>query len=54
MVLYDNSQLVWSSDSDSGPDGGVRLNEAPDMLAAGQYTANIPDRPDLPDGANIK
>ena len=30
--------------------GGAKLVNSPDLIAAGQYTSNIPDRPDPPSG----
>ena len=30
--------------------GGAKLVNSPDLIAAGQYTSSIPDRPDPPSG----
>ncbi len=55
LVLHEDSTLVWySSPGDSSPAVGVRLKDCPEMIAAGQYCAQVPGRPDFPDGHSIK
>ena len=54
-MLYSDSLLAWYSDSEGGsPEGGVRLSESPDLIAAGQYAGRIPARPALPPGGSLK
>ena len=54
LVLYSDSVLAWYDRGDrSSMLGGAKLVLSPDLIAAGQYTANIPDRPDLPSGAAL-
>ena len=56
LVLYSDSVLLWyegQNDVREGPKGGVRLAYSPDLIAAGQHTARVPDRPPLPSGVNI-
>ena len=54
LVLYSDSVLAWYDAGDrSSMLGGAKLVLSPDLIAAGQYTANIPDRPDLPSRAGL-
>ena len=54
LVLYSDSVLAWYDGGDRRSMlGGAKLVLSPDLIAAGQYTANIPDRPDLPSGAGL-
>ena len=55
-MLYSDSVLLWYEGQNNvreGPKGGVRLADSPDLIAAGQHTARVPDRPPLPSGVNI-
>ena len=55
-MLYSDSVLLWyegQNDVREGPKVGVRLADSPDLIAAGQHTARVPDRPPLPSGVNI-
>ncbi|TRY78693.1 hypothetical protein TCAL_15285 [Tigriopus californicus] len=55
LVLHQDSTLAWYPDNrDSKPDLGVLLKDAPEMIAAGQFSQNVPGRPDFPDGFDIK
>merc|ERR1711936_278805 len=55
LVLYSDSVLAWYDGGDRGSMlGGAKLALSPDLIAAGQYTANIPDRPDLPTGGTLE
>lgn len=54
VVLYDNSTLVWLKEKDKQePEGLLILKDAPELMACGQYTVRVPNRPDLPDGYNV-
>ena len=44
LALYRDSVLAWLGE------GGEMLVSSPDLIAAGQYTSSIPNRPDLPSG----
>ncbi|GFS28856.1 PH domain-containing protein [Trichonephila inaurata madagascariensis] len=49
-VLYNDSSLIWYKDkSRQESDGGLVLKDAPELIAFGPYTSQVPDRPDLPD-----
>ncbi len=55
MVLHEDSTLTWYSDrGESSPEGGIFLKDSPEMIAAGQFTAQIPNRPEFPDGSDIR
>lgn len=54
-VLYNDSSLLWYKDrSLEEQEGGVVLKEAPELIAFGPYTAQVPDRPPLPDNYEQK
>jgi len=55
MVLHEDSTLMWYSEKeDSSPLGGIILKDSPEMIAVGQFTAQIPDRPEFPQGTDIR
>ena len=49
LALYADSVLAWLGEGGEML-GGAKLVSSPDLIAAGQYTSNIPNRPDLPSG----
>ncbi len=53
-MLYEDSTMAWYKNKEKRemPEGTVMVNEAPEMLAAGQYTVQIPKAPALPPGAD--
>lgn len=55
MVLYEDSTMAWYKDRDRQemPSGTIMVKEAPEMLAAGQFTYRIPGTPTLPPGSNF-
>lgn len=54
MVLYEDSTLAWYADKGlSRPRGFIRLNEAPDLLAVGEWTRQVPRRPRFPRACHI-
>ena len=65
LVLYTDTVLAWHDEvccisvyvfqvyvllQGGEMVGGAKLVNSPDLIAAGQYTSNIPDRPDPPSG----
>ena len=48
LVLYTDTVLAWYDEGEML--GGVKLINSPDLIAAGQFTESIPDKPDLPSG----
>ncbi|GBN15904.1 hypothetical protein AVEN_79148-1 [Araneus ventricosus] len=49
-VLYNDSSFIWYEDkSRQESKGGVVLKDAPELIAFGTFTSQVPDRPDLPD-----
>ncbi|XP_054724761.1 uncharacterized protein LOC129235101 [Uloborus diversus] len=49
-VLYNDSSLLWYKDkSRQEQEGGVVLKNAPELIAFGPYTSQVPDRPSLPE-----
>ncbi|CAH1169818.1 unnamed protein product, partial [Phaedon cochleariae] len=54
VVLYEDSTLAWYSDKGLGrPKGYVRISEAPELLAVGEWTRQVPRRPKFPHFCNI-
>ncbi|KAG8196373.1 hypothetical protein JTE90_009590 [Oedothorax gibbosus] len=54
-VLYNDSSLLWYRDkSRQEQDGGLVLKDAPELIAFGPYTAQVPNRPELPDNYEQK
>nr|CAI5821621.1 unnamed protein product [Callosobruchus analis] len=54
VVLYEDSTLAWYSDKGlSRPRGCVRISEAPELLAVGEYTRQVPRRPRFPKTCQI-
>ena len=56
LVLWGDSVLAWYRDQQvagAGIRGGLRLGDSPDLIAAGQHTARLPDRPRLPPGVSL-
>ena len=54
LVLYNDSLLAWYQRPGTGSlSGGVRLARNPDLIAAGQSTARVPDKPRLPPGVTM-
>ena len=56
LVLYADSVMLWyggQNEVREGPKGGVRLADSPDLIAVGQHSARVPDKPPLPAGVNI-
>ena len=49
LVLYSDTVLAWYDDAGEMI-GGAKLVNSPDLIAAGQFTKNIPDRPELAPG----
>ena len=49
LALYADSVLAWLGEGGEML-GGAKLVSSPDLIAAGQYTSSIPNRPDLPSG----
>ncbi|XP_060533843.1 uncharacterized protein LOC132706504 [Cylas formicarius] len=48
VVLYEDSTLAWFADKSlSRPRGFVRISDAPDLLAVGEWTRQVPRRPRL-------
>jgi len=54
VVLYEDSSLIWFRDRDRNePEGGIFLKDAPEMLAAGQWTSRVPAHPEFPNGCTF-
>ncbi|CAH1984697.1 unnamed protein product, partial [Acanthoscelides obtectus] len=54
VVLYEDSTLAWYSDKGlSRPRGCVRISDAPELLAVGEYTRQVPRRPRFPKTCQI-
>ena len=56
LVLFADSVMLWyegQNEVREGPKGGVRLADSPDLIAAGQHTTRVPDKPSLPAGVNM-
>ena len=52
--MYEDSSVIWFRDRDRlHPEGGLFLRDAPEMLAAGQWTARVPNKPEFPNGTNM-
>ncbi|GIY79554.1 PH domain-containing protein [Caerostris darwini] len=49
-VLYNDSSLLWYKDkSRQESEGGVVVKDAPELVAFGTFTSQVPNRPDLPE-----
>lgn len=54
VVLYEDSTIAWYADKGlSRPRGYVRISEAPDLLAVGEWTRQVPKRPRFPRSCHI-
>ncbi|CAH2008485.1 unnamed protein product, partial [Acanthoscelides obtectus] len=54
VVLYEDSTLAWYSDKGlSRPRGCVRISDAPELLAVGEYTRQVSRRPRFPKTCQI-
>ncbi|XP_023027660.1 uncharacterized protein [Leptinotarsa decemlineata] len=54
VVLYEDSTLAWYSDKGlSRPKGYIRISEAPELLAVGEWTRQVPRRPRFPRACRI-
>ncbi|XP_030764075.1 cyclin-dependent kinase 12-like, partial [Sitophilus oryzae] len=54
VVLYEDSTLAWFADKSlSRPRGFVRISEAPELLAVGEYTRQVPRKPRFPRACHI-
>lgn len=54
VVLYEDSTLAWYTDKClSRPKGYVRISEAPELLAVGEWTRQVPKRPRLSKAGHI-
>ena len=55
VVLYEDSSVIWFRDRDRlDPEGGLFLKDAPEMLAAGQWVSRVPNKPEMPNGCDLK
>lgn len=55
LRLHQDSTLSWMPGDSSSVEAGARLKDCPEMIAAGQYANNVPDRPaEFPPGASVK
>lgn len=54
VVLYEDSTLAWYADKGlSRPRGYIRIREAPDLLAVGEWTRQVPRRPRFPPACHV-
>lgn len=54
VVLYEDSTMAWFKDKGTtSPRGRVLLNEAPELLAVGEWTRQIPRRPRMPEDCHV-
>lgn len=54
VVLYEDSTLAWFKDKGTqSPRGRIRLSEAPDLLAVGEWTRHVPRRPRVPSDCHV-
>ncbi|KAJ8924487.1 hypothetical protein NQ315_007284, partial [Exocentrus adspersus] len=54
VVLYEDSTLAWYSDKGLGrPRGHVRIGDAPELLAVGEWTRQVPKRPRFPFSCHV-
>lgn len=54
VVLYDNSALVWLKEKDKQePEGSLILKDAPELMAYGPFTIQVPNRPEIPEGYKV-
>lgn len=54
MVLYEDSSIAFYADKGlSRSRGCVRICEAPDLLAVGEWTKQVPRPPKIPRNCNI-
>lgn len=55
MVLYEDSTIAWYADKGlSRPRGWTKINKAPELLAIGEWTRNVPRKPRLPRNCQIQ
>lgn len=55
VVLYEDSSVIWFRDRDRlDPEGGLFLRDAPEMLAAGQWVARVPNKPEFPEACDMR
>ncbi|XP_067127280.1 pleckstrin homology domain-containing family B member 2-like isoform X2 [Centruroides vittatus] len=51
VTLYNDSTLVWYKDRHSNEqEGGIYIKNSPDLMAFGEFTQQVPNRPELPSG----
>ncbi|KAF2885373.1 hypothetical protein ILUMI_20771 [Ignelater luminosus] len=54
VVLYEDSTIAFYADKGlSRPRGRVRIREAPDLLAVGEWTRQVPRSPRIPRTCHI-
>lgn len=54
VVLYEDSTLAWYADKGlDRPRGYIRISEAPELLAVGEWTRQVPRRPRFPRTCHI-
>ncbi|XP_050515139.1 uncharacterized protein LOC114332169 [Diabrotica virgifera virgifera] len=54
VVLYEDSTLAWYSDKGlNRPKGCVRISDAPELLAVGEWTRQVPRRPKFPHACHM-
>lgn len=54
VVLYEDSTLAWYADKGLGrPRGCIRIREAPELLAVGEWTRQVPRRPRFPPACHV-
>ncbi|XP_050295150.1 uncharacterized protein LOC126735244 [Anthonomus grandis grandis] len=54
VVLFEDSTLAWYADKTlSRPRGYVRVGEAPELLAVGEWTRKVPRKPRFPRSCHI-
>lgn len=55
MVLYEDSTMAWYADKGlSRPRGYIRISDAPELLAVGEWTRNVPRKPRFPRSCHIQ
>lgn len=55
MVLYEDSTMAWYADKGlSRPRGCIRISDAPELLAVGEWTQNVPRKPRFPRGCHVR
>ncbi|KAF7284430.1 hypothetical protein GWI33_022212 [Rhynchophorus ferrugineus] len=54
VVLYEDSTIAWFADKSlNRPRGYVRISEAPELLAVGEWTRQVPRKPRFPRACHI-